>query len=42
MLEVKTSHFYCTQQGGDVSPTPSTCWMEGSFYPGMARLDLLF
>jgi hypothetical protein len=35
-LEVKTSSFYWTQQSGDVSPTPSTCWMEGIFALGWA------
>jgi hypothetical protein len=30
-LEVKTSSFYWSQQREDVSPTPSTCWVEGKF-----------
>jgi hypothetical protein len=29
--EVKASSFYWTQQSRGVSPTPSTCWMEGIF-----------
>jgi hypothetical protein len=30
-IEDKTSSFYSTQQSGDVSPTPSTCQVEGIF-----------
>jgi hypothetical protein len=41
-MEVKISSVYWTQQSEGVSPTPSTCWMEGIFCPGMARLGLLF
>jgi hypothetical protein len=33
-LEVKTSSFYWIQQSEGVSPTPSTCWMEGIFSLG--------